>query len=573
MFCYLYEAPILFKLPIYLFYTPDLPPLLYYSHIPTTLIALLVGLIILLNAPKKLLNRLLFLITLCFALWAFFSLNAWTNINADYLAFTWTFFAILPALMSILSIYFIYVFVNHGSDITNKTKLIFIILLAPVFIFAPTSLHISGFDLINCDAFAYEGIFYKIYYNSLGFLAMGWIFYLLKKAYGRASEEFKKQIILMGIGIEFFLFSFITTIFTVTTIFGMDLFDGTILGDLTDTSGELYGLFGMTVFMAFMGALIVRFKVFNVGILAAQALVISLLFLVGSQYTYVTTKTSVILTSITLILTSVVGLILVRNVKREVDQRKEIADLAERLSAANARLKKLDKLKSEFVSIASHQLRSPLTSIRGYASMLVDGSYGNIPFKARKPLERIEKSAGMMALSVEDFLSVSRIESGNMVYDCTDFNIVDEVSHITDDVRQRAIKKGLLLSMKTDIKGQGIVHADLRKVQQIIHNLINNAFKYTPKGSITVYVHDDLVKKKIYVEIIDTGIGIKSESLRTLFQKFSRAENASDVNVEGTGLGLFVAQQMALAMDGDITAHSEGLGKGSHFILQLPLQM
>jgi signal transduction histidine kinase len=121
------------------------------------------------------------------------------------------------------------------------------------------------------------------------------------------------------------------------------------------------------------------------------------------------------------------------------------------------------------------------------------------------------------------------------------------------------------------VKGPGVVNADPGKTQQILHNLINNALKYTPKGSILVYVHDDMVTKRVYVDIIDTGIGMSKATIGDLFEKFTRAKNANTVNIKGTGLGLFVARQMARAMNGDVTAHSEGEGRGSRFEFVLPL--
>lgn len=251
--------------------------------------------------------------------------------------------------------------------------------------------------------------------------------------------------------------------------------------------------------------------------------------------------------------------------------KNEIQILAVGLKRANGRLQELDKQKSEFVSIASHQLRSPLTAIRGYAAMLRDGSYGSLPDKANEPLDRINESAKLMASSIEDFLSVSRIESGNMKYELADFNLREQAEHIVDDLRAEALKVGLVLSYKSDMSSQGFVHADIGKTQQILHNLINNSLKYTQKGTVTVFVHEDIQLKKLYVEIIDTGIGMSKETIDTLFAKFTRAKNANSVNIKGTGLGLFVAREMARAMAGEITAHSAGDGQGSHFILTLPL--
>lgn len=566
MYCYLYEQP------IYLFFFPggtsdSFLALLYYSHIPTALIALAVGLFVFFKARHLILNRLLLIISICFAFWVLASLVSWTNVRSDLILAIWPLFAITQALISIFSIYFILVFANpERKDITKKVKLILLMLLAPVFLFAHTNLSVSGFNITDCDAFGYEGIAYKLYYTGLEILALIWIPIVLVKAYRKASFLFKKQIILMGIGMESFLLLFFSAVFIVTTLVDYELF-------FSDSNYEWYGLFGMAFFMVMMGVLIVRFKTFNVGMLAAKALLISLIILVASQFTYATSITSLVLTSVTLILTLIIGIQLIRSVNKEVKHLKKLEILTQKLEVANEKLKGLDKLKSEFVSIASHQLRSPLTAIRGYASLLVEGSYGKLPAKASSALQRITDSAKNMALSIEDYLSVSRIESGNMKYNIADFNIKDEAEKISDDLRPQAIKEGLSLIFRTDLKSKAVVNADVGKTIQIIQNLVNNAIKYTEEGSIKIFVRDDIVHKKVYVDIIDTGIGMDEKALHSVFGKFERAENANKVNIHGTGLGLFVALKMAKAMGGDIEAHSTGHGQGSRFTLEMPLAM
>ena len=556
MICHYYDAP------TYLFFASDLPELLYYSHIPATIIALLVGFFVFLNSRKQLLNILLLLIAVCFSLWTFINLIAWTNIQTDVILFSWTFFGVLQSLISILCIYFIHVFLTK-TDLSFIKKMILFLLVLPVLLLAATNINIAGFDLDWCDAFDYEGVAFLTYYSLLGVVAMVWIATLLFTHYKEANQTFRKQIIFMGIGIELFLFSF----FGMTYIGSM----AAISDFYTDSQLEFYGLFGMTIFMIFIGILIVRFKTFSVGAVAAQALTVALLLLVGSQLTFSTSPTSTALTILTLLFTSFVGVMLIRNVKHEIKQRQELESLTKKLEKANKRLKILDQMKSEFVSIASHQLRSPLTSIRGYASMLLEGSYGKLSTKAKEAVERIADSSHFMAESVEDYLNVSRIQAGNMKYEYSDFNIKTEAEHIADDIRRQALKGGLMLRFKSDMDKQGIVHADIGKTRQILHNLINNALKYTPKGSITVFVHDK--KKEVFVDIIDTGIGMSKETQESIFDKFERAHNANEVNVTGTGLGLFIARKIAREMNGEVTASSEGEGKGSVFTLKLPLLM
>jgi signal transduction histidine kinase len=349
---------------------------------------------------------------------------------------------------------------------------------------------------------------------------------------------------------------------------------GNIISSFTDDwTISQYGLFGMPIFAALIAYSIVQFRAFKIEIAAAQILVVTILALISSLLLVDDPRLSNIVAGATFFFALTVGFLLIRSVRNEFLQRLKLEELTTELEKANVRLKTLDKQKSEFVSIASHQLRSPLTSIRGYASMLIEGSFGSIPEKAKEPLERIETSAKRMALAVEDYLNVSRIESGNMKYELADFNLKDEIERICDDVRPTALKAGLVLLFRTNLQSKAIVHADIGKTVQMAHNLINNSIKYTKRGTITVFVRDDLAKKQLYVDIIDTGVGMSQDTIDILFQKFSRAEGASKVNTTGTGLGLFVAYKMATAMGGDITAHSEGEGKGSRFTLTLPLAM
>lgn len=203
--------------------------------------------------------------------------------------------------------------------------------------------------------------------------------------------------------------------------------------------------------------------------------------------------------------------------------------------------------------------------------MLVEGSFGQLPQKAQEVAKRIEDSTKLMAMSIEDYLNVSRIESGNMKYNLSDFNLLELTSKICDDLRPEALKQNLILLFRSDITSGAMVNADVGKVHQIIHNLVNNSIKYTQKGSISVFMREDLKAKRIYIDISDTGIGMSQKTIDSLFQKFSRADNANSVNTSGTGLGLYVAVKMAEAMGGSISAHSEGDAKGSTFTFELPL--
>ena len=265
-----------------------------------------------------------------------------------------------------------------------------------------------------------------------------------------------------------------------------------------------------------------------------------------------------------------IGLYLIQSVRTEAEAQAKNQELIENLSAANTRLRKLDKQKSEFVSIASHQLRSPLTAILGYASMATQGSFGSVPDELHKNLKKIEHSARVMASSIEDYLNISQIESGEMEYTCEHFDLHVVMTQVCDSLQNEAAQKELTLTGVSNVIGQTTVYADKGKTAQIIYTLITNALQYTEEGSIAVQLYEHGDQSRLYMSVTDTGIGMDEATIRAIFQKFERGVPASTANVHGTGLGLFIAKKMAIRMNGDITAHSGGEGEGSQFIFYLP---
>jgi len=548
---------------VYLLFSEHAPHLLYYSHFPAIIVALTLSTFIIMQNSRSLAAWALAGIAFIYSIWTIADLFIWTQTDSRLIMFLWSYWFFFFASLFALSFYFLYVFIKK-RDLPFVGKSLLILLVLPILILSSTTYNLSLFDVYACNAL--ENPFMLTYSYGLALLLFVAIVGLAIREYILAERVLKKQVLLASVGIILFLSSF-----SVATLYAsvMNFFQSS-----PDTfSLEQYGYFGMTIFIAFLTYTVVQYRAFNVKLIAAQALVVALIILIGSQFFFIRNPINQILNTFAFVLVIGFGYLLIKSVKREIEQRERIEKLAKDLEKANTRLKELDKQKSEFVSIASHQLRSPLTAIRGYASMLAEGSFGALPEKAFESAKRIEESAKLMALSIEDYLNVSRIESGNMKYNLSDFNLKDMASNICDDLRPEALKSNLILLFRSDIRSRGIVNADIGKTNQIIHNLINNSLKYTPKGSVSVFVSDDIKKKRIYVAITDTGIGMSKATVDKLFNKFSRADNANSVNVSGTGLGLFVALKMAEAMGGTITADSEGDGKGSTFTLEMPLAM
>jgi len=536
----------------YLIWSANVSPLLYYSHFIAFASALAIGLAVLINNRETLRAKLLMLLFGLFSIWLFVDIVVWATNSASQVMFWWSLIVLIEVLIYVTAFYFTFVFIfgKLPNKILNSLSSL---ILLPLIILLPTALTLSGINLYDCVA--EEGIMAVNYAYYLEIIAiLGIAIIAISGLRNNNNNVSKLQIILFTLGIVAFLAAFAS---------------GNIIGSITgDWDLAQYGLFGMPIFTGFLGYLIVKFKLFRLKIFATQALITALLvILAGLLFVAETNFTRGVL-GVTFLISVILGYILTRSVKKEIQQREEIEVLAERLKKANARLKILDRMKSEFVSIASHQLRSPLTSIRGYASMLAEGTYGKIPKKVEDVLRNIEDSSRFMAQSVEDYLNVSRIEAGNMKYEYSDFNLKDQAERIVDELRQVAMKKGLAMVFRSDIDGSGMVHADIGKVRQVIMNLIDNSMKYTKEGSITVLAHDDIKKKTVTVTIQDTGIGMDKETLEEVFEKFIRAKNANEVNVTGTGLGLFVAKKMVDQMGGRVWAESDGEGKGSTFHLE-----
>lgn len=539
----------------FLVFSSNVPELVHYSHGIAGILAIGIGLLVFLNNPKNIIGKFFLLFMSLVALWIFLDSVLWATNIPGLVMFNWSLQVLIEPLVFASAFYLFYYFVK-GKTPKFKLNIIISLLILPFIIFLPTNLNLQGLWLSICESIEgplashYSYIFNIIMVILITILAFRDLPKLKKKT-ERASGW------LFYFGLLIFLSLFIS---------------GNIISSITE-NWELsqYGLFGLPIFAALLAYSMVKFQAFNTKVVGAQVLVITLVIAVGGLLFIVKSDLSRIVSLITLAITITVGGFLVKSIKKEIQQREEIEKLAGDLERTNERLKVLDKQKSEFVSIASHQLRSPLTAIRGYISMMQEGSYGVLPEAMKDVLKRIDDSSRFMATSIDDFLNVSRIESGNMKYEYTDINLTEMTRQVVEDLQSDAEKRQLQLLFRTDLEHpDAMVHADHGKTMQILHNLINNALKYTKVGSVTVCMKDDPSLGTITVEIIDTGIGMSKETLIKLFGKFTRAKIASSSNIMGTGLGLFVAREMARAMKGDIVASSEGEGKGSKFIFTMP---
>ncbi len=264
---------------------------------------------------------------------------------------------------------------------------------------------------------------------------------------------------------------------------------------------------------------------------------------------------------------------------------------------ANVKLKALDQLKNEFLAFAAHQLKAPLAAIKGFATMIGDGTMGAVPDPAKDVTQKITTSSNRLLALVSNFLDLEKIESGKLQLKIEDVNFGELVTSVFEELKFLAVDKKpapLTYTLENNLKAPVILKADAQYLRQVIQNFIDNSIKYTPSGFVKVRIVDEsLTRDKeqvtnndrqvnshmsnvkgqsdtILFSVSDSGIGISKELIPKLFGKFSRvAGDADAAKIQGTGLGLYIAKFVVDAYHGEMWAESPGEGKGATFNLRL----
>lgn len=256
----------------------------------------------------------------------------------------------------------------------------------------------------------------------------------------------------------------------------------------------------------------------------------------------------------------------VKELNVTLQQRINVA--TKELRSSNAQLKHIDEVKDEFMSMASHQLRTPLTSVKGYLSMVIEGDAGNITLQQQKLLMEAFKSSERMVGLINDFLNVSRLQTGRFIIDKVGFDLGTVVKQEVFDLNLIARTHGIKLRLNSTKQPLPIV-ADESKVRQVIMNYIDNAIYYSHINS-TVVINLEKVGETAALTVVDTGIGVPKDEQERLFNKFFRAKNARKARPDGTGVGLYLARRVISAHGGEIIFSSQE-GKGSTFGFRIPL--
>lgn len=410
----------------------------------------------------------------------------------------------------------------------------------------------AGLDpyIVSGPGMAAFGLF-SVVLNIVTLVVLG-----LKLKLASAKERSQIRLVLIGILVMFGII--IGTIFLPVLVFG----------DSTFVSAAPLGVLAFT---ALAGFAVFRRGMLNLKVLMAEGLSVVIVFVYGIQLIIPNTTVGYWMQVGTYVFIGLLVVALLRSTHNEEHQFAEMKRLAGELQVANDRLHELDEVKTEFISIASHQLRTPVSVMKGYLSLMQEGAYGQLPAAAK------EKTAMMFATNerlvhlINNILNMSRIEKNRLEFRCSLTDTAAIAREVFEEVSIKAKEKGIQLKCET-APNLPRTFADSDKVHEIIINLLDNAIKYTVKGSVTLALSKRANGAEEWVEltVTDTGLGILPDGQKRLFEKFYRVDAPDAPRLTGTGLGLYICKRFVDSMGGTIKYENGPGGAGSRFTVLLP---
>lgn len=404
--------------------------------------------------------------------------------------------------------------------------------------------------------------------------------------------------------INFALYYFLIT-------FGLQITTSFVLVAIFNYTGLVpIGNFLTLSFIVLITVSIFQLKFFNVTFIGSTVFAIMLSAIMFVEIFLVSDIQMIIYKTAVFLAVSFIGYEFVKSIMEEIKLRRDVQELAEELKAANAHLKDLDIMKTEFVSVASHELLTPISAIEGYLSMILDEKLVKIEDEnAQRFLENSYQSVKRLSRLVSDLLNVSRIEEGRLSVEKADIELSKLIGEVVSELKFKAQNKKIAMSVDLIKKPPLNTYADSDKVKEVLINLAGNAIKFTKEGGqieikadvwptekvksesegidqlaqehvgskqmLTSEINENLrtmVGSEQYViSVKDNGVGISKDDMRKLFQKFSRVGDWNVMRAQGTGLGLYISKSLIEMHHGQIWAKSEGLGKGTTFYFSLPL--
>lgn len=253
--------------------------------------------------------------------------------------------------------------------------------------------------------------------------------------------------------------------------------------------------------------------------------------------------------------------------KVKITTKDELEELGESFNAMTVGLKRLQELRNEFVFIAAHELRTPVTAIKGYLSMIFEDTAANLTDSVKQSLQTVARANDRLVQLVNDILEIARSEAGRLKIEVFAVDIRESIRVILEEVAPLATEKKLTINYQPSAN-LPLVLADTARLKEIIMNFVSNAIKYNREGGSVIITHE-VTSDKIITHVADTGYGLTSEDQKHMFEKFFRSEAEEFKKIQGTGLGLFITKELVEKMGGEVWVSSEK-GHGSTFSFSLP---
>ncbi|TSC56786.1 MAG: integral membrane sensor signal transduction histidine kinase [Parcubacteria group bacterium Gr01-1014_18] len=525
--------------------------------------AFILGAIIFLYKSKKGSNSIFALLCILLGFWSFSNLLSFGSSNDIQILF-WSQLTIVgPFFAGPLLFLFSTVFPVHQSI---SRKFLFY-LFTPAFLsllFVFSRWNISSVSSGNESLQFEPGLLYIVLFIYLMTTVSG-AFYNLRLSFLQSDDTLiRSQIKLVSLG-----FICLTALGGGTNLIS-PLFFGNSQGSIWGPPVSLF------LFIIFIGLAILRYRFLNIRLISVHAISFFIAFILLFQAFFSVSGLELAFRFLFFIIVSILLFFLSRSVAHEIKIKNELANLNVELSRTNRklenlnnRLQVLDIAKSEFVSIASHQLRTPLTVMKGYLSMIGEGVFGPMSSRPlRDVMNKMTRSTDRLIDLVNDLLNVSHIESGKLDLYWEHLDVGELASSVVSDLAPRASVKKINIQLNRPSFVVGKVKSDGRKLAEVMTNLIDNAIKYSPENTVVdIFVYQK--SGDVFFSVRDQGIGVDPANIERLFQKFSRMDETYVTRVEGSGLGLFVCKKLIDMFGGRIWAESRGKGHGSTFTFAL----
>ncbi len=515
----------------------------YYSHLVPIFLSLFLSIYSVVKTKYSQLSIAFLFFSIAFSLWLMGDLVTWVSSNSSWIYLTWSWLDYINIIFFVTGAYFFALL--SREKVNTLEKVFFILLCIPAFYITLTGNSVVDFYEPVCEAsnnsFLTE---YKLVVEAIATLMiLIYIFMVWRK-----SDNNKRIQLTTVLASMLFFFA----------VFGLSEYVASISGIYEI---NLYGLFVLPVFLIAMVFSITNLGLFQFRFLGSQISAYILIIMVGSQFLFIQDSTDRNLNIITFAIALFLTYLLLQNAKKEAEQR-------ERIEILNTDLEKANEGQMNLIHIINHQIKGYLAKSRNiFSELLGNQSYGPIPEKSKPMMEEGFKSLTEGVAYVQKILTSSNADRGTLTYSMTGLNFKDLVTEVVEKQKERAEKKGLVLTLEAE-NGDFNINGDGAQLKEAVRDLLDNSIIYTEKGSVSVNLSKST--GKIVLRISDTGIGIAEDDKKRLFTKGGKGKDSSKINVNSSGFGLAFVKGVIEAHKGKVSAESDGPGKGSTFTLELP---